>query len=283
MTTDDDREGPVSEGERGAAATDQGWHAILSGTDPALVKLRRWWKHVPASPRCKVCAAPFQGLGSVLTRVIMHGQSQRNPLLCNLCFGRLRDHPGGAEVEISVLFADIRGSTGLAEQATASRFRELLQEFYAIANRAVDGNGGIVDKFLGDGVMALFIPVFTGENHARRAIAAGRQLLDGVAASNLAREGALVGAGLHAGSAFVGVLGSEEHLDFSAVGDTVNIAARLGSIAGPGELLVSRAAWESSGEEAGDLPRRELQVTGRSAPVEVVVLGAPTASTAATG
>ena len=86
--------------------------------------------------------------------------------------------------------------------------------------------------------MALFIPVIAGENHAARAIAAGRAILAAVERGGLGSKGLMVGAGVHTGEAFVGVVGSDEKVDFTALGDTVNIAARLGGLAGPGELLV---------------------------------------------
>jgi adenylate cyclase len=89
-------------------------------------------------------------------------------------------------------------------------------------------------RLLGDGVMALFIPVITGENHAGRAIKAGRAILDDVERDGLARNGLMVGAGVHTGDASVGVVGGDEKVDFTALGDTVNIAARLGRPCPPG-------------------------------------------------
>ncbi len=172
------------------------------------------------------------------------------------------------------MFADVRGSTGLAERSSASAFRGLIQDYYRSAASAIDANGGIIDKFLGDGVMALFIPVITGENHAGRAIAAARSILAAVEHDGLVAKGLMVGAGVHAGEAFVGVVGGDEKIDFTALGDTVNIAARLGGLAGPGELLVSRAAWDRAGFGA---PReeREVEIAGRSGAVAVVVDAAP--------
>jgi adenylate cyclase len=195
-----------------------------------------------------------------------------NPLLCKACFGQLSKFPGGAELEISVVFADVRGSTGLAERISAHAYRALIQDYYKAAASAIDDNGGFVDKFLGDGVMALFVPVIAGENHAARAIAAGRAILAAVDGSALGRKGLLVGAGVHAGEAFVGVVGSDEKLDFTALGDTVNIAARLGSLAAPGELLVSRAAWDRAGMEAPGT-EREVEIAGRSGNLRVVSAG----------
>lgn len=257
------------------------WRRILTGADPALPHLRRWWKRVPSSPRCKVCAAPFHGPGALLTRVIMHGRSGTNPLVCSLCFSGLRKGPGGAEIEVSILFADIRGSTALAERTSAAEFRRLLQRYYGIAGKAIEANGGIVDKYLGDGVMALFIPVIAGENHAMRAVQAGEELLSSVRGSDLAEAGVQVGAGVHTGTAFVGAIGSGDELDFTALGDPVNVAARLGSVAGPDVLVVSRIAWEAAGRSvAGDGGQpSSVDIAGRASPLDIVTVG-PTVATA---
>jgi adenylate cyclase len=248
------------------------WRALLTGEDPTLRDARRFWRHLPAAPRCKVCASPTQGIGGAVARVFWHGPMRGNPLLCKACFGALSGHPGGAELEISVVFADVRGSTGMAERSSASEFRGLIQAYYRSAATAIELNGGIIDKFLGDGVMALFIPVIAGENHAARAIDAGRAILAGVERDDLTRKGLMVGAGVHTGDAFVGVVGSDEKVDFTALGDTVNIAARLGGMAGPGELLVSRATWDRAG--LGTPPAvRDVEIAGRTGSLTVVVEG----------
>ena len=260
---------PVTENDQVAAQ----WRSLLTGEDPTLRDARRFWRRVPSSPRCKVCASPTRGPGGLLARLVWHGPMRNNPLLCKACFGQLSRHPGGAELEISVVFADVRGSTALAERTSASQYHNLIQAYYRLAAMAIDAHGGIIDKFLGDGVMALFIPVITGENHAGRAIEAGRAILAGVEREGLARHGLRVGAGVHTGEAFVGVVGSDEKTDFTALGDTVNIAARLGSEAGPGELLVSRATWDRA--DAGAPPaEREIEIAGRTGTLAVVTDGA---------
>jgi adenylate cyclase len=247
------------------------WRQILMGTDPSLPALRRRFNWLPSDPRCKMCAAPFRGPGRLVTRLMMHGPSLSNPLLCSLCFGQLRGHEGGAEIEISVLFADIRGSTGIAERTSAGEFRRLVQQFYHRAAKAIHQHDGVVDKFLGDGIMALFIPVVAGDQHAIRAIEAGEAVLRDVMDRELVAGGVRVGVGVHSGEAFVGTVGAGERLDFTALGDTVNVAARLGSDAGAGELLVSRVAWTAAGRT--DAPeRRALAVKGREETLEVVVL-----------
>ncbi len=262
---------PVDEPADDAVRTEE-WRAILTGTDKSMLRVRKLWGLVPSDPRCKFCSSPFRGPGRILTSLIMHGQSNTNPLLCNACFSQLGKHPGGAEVETSVLFADVRGSTGLAEQVTAAGFRRLIQQFYQVTSEAITHNGGLIDKFMGDGVMALFVPVFSGEDHAGRAIQAGRDLLAAARRPRLIEGGVRVGVGVNTGPAFVGALGSGDRLDFSALGDTVNVAARLGSVAGPGELVVGRAAWDRAALSVEGVEQRSIPIAGRTAGLDVVVV-----------
>jgi len=254
------------------AAESEEWRGILTGTSPYIAKWRPRFSTLPSPPRCKVCAAPFAGPGKVITRLTGHRLVPGNPLLCNRCFVTLGQHPGGAEVDVSVLFADIRGSTGLAEKVGAARFRHLLQSYYAKASAAIESSDGIVDKLLGDGVMALFIPVIAGENHRLRAIEAGRRVIRAVEESDLPRQGVRVGAGIQSGPTFVGVLGSGDKLDFSALGDVVNTAARLGAMAGPGELLVAADAWRTAGLSESGLVARMTPIAGRTNELEMFAL-----------
>ena len=243
------------------------WRSRLTGEDRSIASLRKFWHRVPHGPRCKVCAAPFDGIGRVATRVVQHGRSAANPTMCGMCFGQLAKHPGGAEIDVSIVFADIRGSTGIAETIGPAAFRVALQAFYQLAAKAIEDNGGSIDKYLGDGVMALFIPVIAGERHGERAVEAAVALVDAVEGSALRGQGIRVGAGVHRGTAFVGVLGSGDRLDFSALGDPVNVAARLGALAGPGEVLASRDVWDRDGDEW-----RSVDIAGRHEPLDVVVL-----------
>src|SRR4051794_15807184 len=109
------------------------WRRVLTGGGPTLPPAPRLWEHISAPPRCKVCASPFHGLGGAVARVMWHGRIANNPLLCRACFGQLSGHQGGAELEISVLFADVRGSTALAERNSAVAFHGLLQGYYKAA------------------------------------------------------------------------------------------------------------------------------------------------------
>jgi adenylate cyclase len=229
---------------------------------------------MPSPPRCKLCYAPFKGVGGL---VLGHwfGPWERNPQLCKNCMKKLtRQGVGGAEIELTFLFADIRGSTALGERLRPAAFSALLNSFYRLAAEAIVDHDGVVDKFVGDEAIGLFIPAYAGGDHSTKAIAAGRAILDKAGRPHASTEGPIpVGASVHLGIAFVGTLGSSQEIsDFTALGDTVNTSARLASLAGAGELLVSVAASERAGLDASSLERRTVEVRGREASLDVVVV-----------
>jgi adenylate cyclase len=184
-----------------------------------------------------------------------------------MCIRSLEKEPGGAEVEISLLFADVRGSTSLAERMPAQEFSQLMSRFYGTAAKVVDEWDGIVDKFVGDEVMALFIPGFAGEDHAEKAVAAARDLLRATRNEN-GEPWISAGAAVHTGVAYVGKVGEGDACDFTAVGDPANTAARLASSAAAGEILVSAAAAETSKLDTAGLESRTLVVRGRDETVD---------------
>jgi adenylate cyclase len=229
------------------------WERMLTGNFPRLHRMRRIWGALPSPPRCKLCNAPFRGPGGVLMRAIAYGPSPLNRRLCKWCIRAIDKEPGGAEVEISVLFADVRGSTAIAERMPPEEFSRLMARFYGAAAKVIDERDGIVDKFVGDGAVALFIPGFAGSDHAANAIAAARRLLE------------------HTGKSFVGAVGEGDARDFTALGDTVNAAARLTDLAGAGEILISAEAAAAGGLDRAGLERRTLELRGRDQSVEAWV------------
>ena len=244
------------------ASEEEGWRTSL--TEPGMAPQSKLFRRLPSDPRCPVCSAPYGLPFGPIVRLLGFGRSKRYPQLCNPCFVMMRHSRGGAEIPITVLFADVRGSTGMAERSSASEFSALLARFYELVTQAVRDEGGIIDKFLGDGVMALFIPSFTEKLHAEHGLAAARRIL---------REAELpIGIGLNTGQAFTGFLGpTDEVAGFSAVGDAVNVAHRLGEAAGAGELILGGDELSFDGppapEAGGTWEKRELQVKGRDAPV----------------
>jgi adenylate cyclase len=250
------------------------WRAILTGQHKGMLQLRKSFRGLPSPPRCKLCYAPFKGVGGLL---LGHwfGPWERNPQLCKNCIRQLSKRGvGGAEIELTLLFADIRGSTALGERLRPAEFSALLNSFYRLAAEAIQDKDGVVDKFVGDEAIGLFIPAYAGSDHPSKAVAAGRALLEEVGRPNASTEGPIpVGAAVHFGVAFVGTLGSSEEIsDFTALGDTVNTTARLASLASAGELLVSVVASDQAGLDTTSLEHRTLEVRGREAKLDVVVL-----------
>ena len=190
-----------------------------------------------------------------------------NPKYCSVCFKQMVEHRSGAEIECSLLFADVRGSTALAEQLRPVEFRGLMNRFFAAASEKLVDLDAVVDKFVGDEVIALFIPVLTGEQHARRAIEAARAVIEVAGAMDLP-----AGAGVNTGVAFVGTVGEGSHTEFTAMGDSVNVTARLASAAAPGEVLVTLAAAQAGGLGPEGLERRDLTLRGKSEAVQVLVV-----------
>lgn len=234
-------------------------------------RLRRFWRMLPSGPRCKMCTSPFGApIGPVL-RFVGKGRWPGNPAYCGGCFRYLYTHREGAEVECTMFFADIRGSTRLAEGMSAASFRGLLDRFYSVATETLVRHEGVVDKYVGDEVVGIFVPALSGIHHAHQAIDAGLELLAAVSPAEDTPTLA-IGIGIHTGTAYVGAVGTAEHVEFTALGDVVNVTARLASAAGPGELLVTDVAAAAARWSVDGLERRRFELRGKSTSTEVIVL-----------
>ena len=250
------------------------WRAVLLGTDPDFIRFSKIMRRMPGGPRCHFCGAPFGGIGSPLARLMGSRRWDKNPNYCTRCFSVLDQHRGGAEIPCSLLFADVRGSTSLAERTTPTDFRHLMQRFYATAAEVLFRHDAILDKFVGDEVMAIFLPALTGERHAQRALETGRDLLHATGHGEPGGPWIPIGIGVHTGVAFVGSLAEPPATTFTALGDVVNVAARLASAAAAGELLVTVDGAASAGlhrSTLDPLERRDLDLKGKAEPVEAVL------------
>lgn len=246
---------------------------FLTGRNPASMAMRRVFGRVPSGPNCKICAAPFRGPGGFILRLLGFARFAGNPSICEWCIKDLqRMGVQGAEIPVSLLFADIRGSTSIGERLSAVEFRAYLDHFYRIASKTVLAHDGIVDKFVGDEVIGLFFGGVTGDRHAAAAVGAGRDLLARAGRRDASPNGAIpVGAAVHSGTAFVGSTAADDVVnDFTALGDAVNTTARLASSAAVGELLVSVDAAVAAGIDGSSLVTRSVEVRGRTHPVEVM-------------
>jgi adenylate cyclase len=255
------------------AANEQLWRELLTGEGSALPRYRRRRKRIPGSPRCKSCLIPLSGpFARVLSMFTDFGPSNMNPNFCNQCETFVRKHPGGAEIELTLLFADIRGSTGLAERMPAQEFRRLLNRFYEAANRVLIDSDAFVDKLVGDEVIGMYLPSL-GADHPRTGALAARDLLLATGHGDPDGPWVPVGAGVHTGTAYVGAVGSESTVvDFTALGDAVNVTSRLAGVAAAGEVLISESTFAFVRDDFGELDMRQLEVKGRDAPVDVRVL-----------
>jgi adenylate cyclase len=247
------------------------WRRVLAGTQPQMRVGRRLLRRLPSAPRCKLCAAPFHGVGRPLMRLIGKAPWPKNPKFCSSCFRQLAEHHGGAEIDCSLMFADVRGSTSMAENMRPSDVHEVMDRFFDTAARALVEHDAIVDRFVGDQAIGIFVPALTGAHHAARAIQAAQAVIAGTGHGE-GEPWIPIGAGVHTGIAFVGSVGSGSHVDFTALGDTVNTAARLASAAGPGEILVTPDAADAADLDVTRLERRDLALKGKRDPTPVFVL-----------
>jgi adenylate cyclase len=262
------------------ATPEEEWGALLSGTHPHLQD-KSPLRFVPSNPRCKLCSAPFGRPGAFVLRRYGYSPWEKNPRICGRCFKNIGaaakmcptsdDDRGvnGAEVELTMLFADVRGSSKLARQMPTREFTRLMNRFYSVSKDVLVEADAIIEKFVGDAVVALFLPFMTGPEHARRGVDAAEALLLATGHSG-GEPWVPLGAGVHTGTAFVGIVGSKSSSDFTALGDPVNIAAHLASQAAAGEILVTDAAAEAAGMKQDYLERRHVSLKGH--PVDALVL-----------
>jgi adenylate cyclase len=252
-------------------SADERWRYMLT-TPTQIGWKRRLRARIPSSPRCKLCAAPFAGPGKLVMELTGHAQWAKNPKYCGGCFRTLRENHGGAEIECSLLFADVRGSTTLAEGMSPSAFNRLMGRFYDRAVDVLTNHDAFVDKFVGDEIIGIFVPALAGERHAGRALDAATALMQATGHGAGNEPWVPIGIGVNTGVAYVGSIGQGQDVEMTAMGDVVNTTARLASAAKAGEILLGMAAATSAGVSADRGERRSLTLKGKSESTEVLAL-----------
>ncbi len=237
---------------------------------------RRLFGLLPRDPRCTACGAPFEGKGGALVRALLNKKrSQYNPLFCNQCEEIARKVHAGAETLMSMLFADMRGSTPLAESMSAADFKRLIDRFYTETTHVLIHSLAQVDKLAGDQVSGYYLPSYVGREHAKVAVAAAQKLLRVTGHADPEGPWAPVGVGVNTGVAYFGTVGREDDMiDITALGDEVNVAARLAASAAAGEIVLSESTVAEAGLDATGLEKRTLDLKGKNKPVDVWVLAA---------
>src|SRR5258705_4586164 len=245
----------------------QPWDTVLTDGHASLVRARRIFRYLPSAPRCKVCNNPFGGPAGRLLAVAGFSPSRKNPNLCSRCCDSLP--AGGAEVDVAVLFADVRGSTALGQRGAATEFAALLKRLYIAATQTLLRHDAVIDKLIGDEVMAFFVRGISGPQYRRRAVLAGGVLLKAVGYGSPEGPWLEVGVAVNAGVAYVGNVGGAV-VDFTALGDPVNVAARMQQHANGGERV---GASGVAGEFTAMCPRRALEFGGHEQPPDAFRLG----------
>lgn len=171
---------------------------------------------------------------------------------------------GGRRQEISILFADIRGYTAWSENEPPEKVVEMLNDYLSLAAEIILAWDGTLDKFFGDGLMAVFNAPEEQEDHVHRAADAALALLRAAKEMHERRgDGLSYSVGVNVGEAVVGYIGTERAMNYTAIGDTVNLAKRLQEYGSPGQVLVEEAVIKRLGNLAQYRPLGELKVKGR--------------------
>ena len=234
---------------------------------------------LPGTPRCFECKVPLSGVGGLAVKPLGVRPSSFSPRLCNRCEEYVRKYEAGAEVELSLLFADVRGSTELAEKLPPVEFKQLIQRFYKVTTDVLIGHNAMINRLMGDQVIGLFVPRFAGHEHAKIAIHAALEILRATGHQDPGGPWVPAGIGVHTGLVYVGAVGTKGGVNEIAVlGNAANLAARLASSAATGEVIVSGAAaaqavrGASVQDSLGSSENKTLNLKGMSEPISVRVL-----------
>lgn len=239
-----------------------------------IARGRRFYALFPEDPRCASCLVPFEGIGGNLFRAFLNRRrSTLNPLLCNKCEESVRRLGAGTEVDMSMLFADIRGSTPLAERMTNAEFKDLIDRFYSETTHVLAHSYAVIDKLVGDEVSGYYIPGFVGNDYALKSIEAAQEMLRVTGHADPKGPWVPIGVGINTGRAYFGAVKSRDGLvDLTALGDSVNTASRLASKAGAGEIVMSEGTVQKAAIDTKDLEKRTLELKGKRDPMDVWVM-----------
>jgi adenylate cyclase len=251
-------------GPTGRGKESEYWARILGGEEAAVSTVQSIFRKVPSPPRCKLCKAPFSGPYAPMLRLLGFRRWALNRQICRWCVRDLEKHKGGAEIDVSVAYVDIRDSTAIAESMSPRDFTLGLESYLGVVSRGVDAEQGVIDHMAGDGVMAFWIPGFVGALHALRALTSATLIATDIASAREAGGGFPAGVGVHTGRAYVGVVGEAGSQDFTIVGDVANTVARLSSQGAEGEVVISEQVARATNLDTSKLHHRLLQLKGKS-------------------
>ena len=247
------------------------WHTVFQNGHPDLAKQHWLHRKLPLKPRCRICLAPFRGIGGWWMRLKGKGQNSRNPNYCNACDQFLQAFPGGAEVDLSILYVDIRQSTEFAEDHEAAAVSQRINSFLNQAIGLITDHDGFVMAFYGDCIVAVWPPGFSGEHHATKAQRAAVEMARDNRLVGESGEKIPVGVGVHTGKIFISTVSALEgsFRDISVFGRNVNLTARMADKANAGEVLASADLISAAGGSPENFSSETVELKGISEPVEV--------------
>ena len=182
---------------------------------------------------------------------------------------------GGARKEVTVLFSDIRNFTTLTETRPPEELVAILNEYFTEMAKIIFENQGSLDKYIGDAVVAVFGSLIPLENSAQNAVCAVVDMMRKMLELNNKWAGQFngftmdIGIGINTGEVFLGNIGSPERMEFTVIGDTINVASRFSDLAEPGQILATRETVEELGDEFSCMSLPPSQVKGKSSKLEV--------------
>lgn len=235
---------------------------------------RRVFAILPDDPRCALCLAPFEGWGgSFVRKVFNKRRSNLNPLFCTHCEEQAKRLKFSTEVEMSMLFADIRGSTSLAERMQPVEFNAMIDRFYTETTHELAHSFAVIDKLAGDQVSGYYLPGTVGPDFTQASIEAARNVLRVTGHADPQGPWVPVGIGINTGKAVFGYVGSAGGMmEITALGDAANVAARLASKAFTGEALLSESTIQKAGMDTSKMEKRQVELKGKSEPLDVWVM-----------
>jgi len=205
------------------------------------------------------------------------------PLVDKIMTEKSEIYLGGEGKEITVMFADIRGFTSISEKLEAHDVVDMLNEFFTLMTDEIFKEGGTLDKYIGDCIMSFFGAPIPQEDHARRAVIVALRMLRNL--NKLKQQWVdvgkvfadsikdfSIGIGINTGHAVVGNIGTMKRMDYTAIGDTVNLAARLEGVAEKNQIVISESTYRYVSEIVDVTPLHEIRVKGREAPVKIYLV-----------
>ncbi|MCB9745663.1 MAG: hypothetical protein H6740_24025, partial [Alphaproteobacteria bacterium] len=182
---------------------------------------------------------------------------------------------GAKKAEVTMVFTDVRGFTAWSSNQPSQVVVDTLNEIFSLVTPIIFKHGGTLDKYLGDGLMAIFGAPVELRDHARRAVVAAREIQEAISAwlqgqAEMGRRVPGTGVGIHTGQVSVGNIGSEERMEYTAVGDVVNVCSRICALAGPGQVLVSQETAQALPIGAFDIRRLgPTRIKGKEQPIQL--------------